>query len=167
MKPSSGAAIQYLQAREWNAGCGGRENQGQCRDCLGCSPAWLGGYHAPVIESCGHKPDCPLAAAIRDLGGSPLFKIREPTSDEKWATLSPQEQADWTDIGNRMREGLVKACADFIGKSQCSGCGKDREGDEPESIRDGWIIESNKATCPQCAMIEAATKPYSTDLFPS
>lgn len=39
-----------------------------CPACAGCSPV----YYEP--ESPGHYPNCPLAAAIKDVGGHPLYR---------------------------------------------------------------------------------------------
>lgn len=60
-------ALQYLLMIQWSSG------NGQCGDCWGVSPLWLGDFRYPVIDYCGHEPGCVLAAAIEDAGGDVLY----------------------------------------------------------------------------------------------
>jgi len=54
-------ALAYLKSIEWNMGCGGDKNEGQCNECDGLSPDWTDDGWSEVA---GHKRDCKLAAAI-------------------------------------------------------------------------------------------------------
>jgi hypothetical protein len=56
----------YLRQKEWSAG------NGQCPECWGVPPDWLGPGHPP--QSIGHEKDCPLGKAIESLGGAVIFK---------------------------------------------------------------------------------------------
>ena len=60
-------AREYLRKREWSMG------NGQCPECCGVSPDWLG--HPLHLDSStiGHKPACPLAASLASLGAHPLM----------------------------------------------------------------------------------------------
>lgn len=60
-------AVKFLRSIEWNSGCGGAYNQGQCGFCFGVSKEWLGEGH-PTVKDYGHKPECELAEALEDLG---------------------------------------------------------------------------------------------------
>ena len=66
--------LEWLQAKEWKAG------NGQCPECWGVHEGWLGHPLHLDASRIGHKKDCPLAAGIAELGGSPLY-IGEFKSD--------------------------------------------------------------------------------------
>ena len=58
--------LEYLEKREWSMG------NGQCPDCCGASPSFLGGvalggWHR--LEEIGHEPNCYLMDAIVAAGG--------------------------------------------------------------------------------------------------
>jgi len=52
---------------EWSMG------NGQCPECCGVHQGWLGHPCHPTQDTIGHEAECPLADAIRQLGGSPLM----------------------------------------------------------------------------------------------
>jgi len=54
--------INYLQNKEWSMG------NGQCPECCGVSPGWLGHPLHLTPETVGHKKNCPLAAALEESG---------------------------------------------------------------------------------------------------
>lgn len=56
-------AKRYLQKLEWSMG------NGQCPECCGVPKGW----RLTEPEDMGHKADCNLAAALRDLGDTPLM----------------------------------------------------------------------------------------------
>lgn len=60
-------ALEYLKSKEWSMG------NGQCPDCYGAHKGWHGHPAFLQAASIGHEPDCPLAAAITELGGEPLM----------------------------------------------------------------------------------------------
>lgn len=62
--------LQYLLGREWSMGCGSKTNTGQCDDCCGVHPSWVGHPLHPSESDCGHAAWCPLADAIESAGGT-------------------------------------------------------------------------------------------------
>ena len=63
-------ALKYLQKKEWSMG------NGQCPECFGMPKKWLGHPCCMDTDQIGHKPDCGIGLAIRELGGDTLF-LRE------------------------------------------------------------------------------------------
>jgi len=61
------SVLEYLKDKEWSMG------NGQCPDCCGAPPMWLGHPCHLTTNTIGHKQDCPLAAALLAAGGSPLM----------------------------------------------------------------------------------------------
>jgi hypothetical protein len=61
-------AREYLERREWSMG------NGQCPDCYGVPPDWLGHPLHLDASSIGHEPDCDLAAALKDDGATPVMR---------------------------------------------------------------------------------------------
>jgi hypothetical protein len=61
-------ALDYLKKEEWSMG------NGQCPKCCGVHAGWHGHPCYMTTEKIGHKPDCPLAGAIKSAGGSPLMQ---------------------------------------------------------------------------------------------
>lgn len=61
------AALSYLQRKEWSMG------NGQCPDCYGVSPKWLGHPLYMTADSIGHKQGCPLATVIASLSATPVM----------------------------------------------------------------------------------------------
>jgi hypothetical protein len=68
-------AIKYLKKKEWSMG------NGQCPECCGVPPDWLG--HPLYLDSSkiGHKPGCKLASALNSVGEHPVM-IGEFVSDK-------------------------------------------------------------------------------------
>ena len=60
-------ALEYLKNKEWSIG------NGQCPECFGVHEGWYGHPLHMEPETIGHKKDCKLAKAIKDLGGGPLY----------------------------------------------------------------------------------------------
>lgn len=58
-------ALDWIMEGEWKMG------NGQCPDCHGVSPKWVGDFRYKTIETVGHEIDCPRASAILELGGNP------------------------------------------------------------------------------------------------
>ena len=46
---------------------------GQCPECCGVPESWFPHPCHPTPETLGHELDCPLAAAIKEAGGNPLY----------------------------------------------------------------------------------------------
>ncbi len=64
-------ALAYLQREEWTMG------NGQCHECCGLKPAvFLGHPNAPTEDYLGHDKDCQHAAALADLGDTPLYRTK-------------------------------------------------------------------------------------------
>ena len=61
-------ATKYLKKREWSMG------NGQCPDCEGVPASWHGHPLHMKAGSIGHKKGCALAAALRELGETPLMQ---------------------------------------------------------------------------------------------
>jgi len=59
--------LDYLLKQEWSMGCG------QCPECCGKPESWFGNIHCLTADTIGHKKDCGLAEAIKELGGNPLM----------------------------------------------------------------------------------------------
>jgi len=59
--------IEYFFKREWSMG------NGQCPDCCGSPPDWIGHPCHPTAKTIGHEKDCPLAACLKELGDKPIF----------------------------------------------------------------------------------------------
>ena len=67
-------ALEFLLKKEWSMGCAGPNNdQGQCPECCGVAPCWLGHPLHLTAATVGHKKNCPLAAAIKAAGGKPVM----------------------------------------------------------------------------------------------
>ncbi|MDY6862956.1 MAG: hypothetical protein SV062_08205 [Thermodesulfobacteriota bacterium] len=60
-------ALKYLKKQEWSMG------NGQCPECYGVSPKWLG--HPLHLDSStiGHKPGCQMAESLSSLGATPVM----------------------------------------------------------------------------------------------
>jgi hypothetical protein len=76
-------AAKYLRNREWSMG------NGQCPECCGVPEGWYGHplYMAP--NSIGHKSECVLAAALRELGETPLMQ-GDFTSDVEYEEFTSE-----------------------------------------------------------------------------
>ena len=61
-------AVKCLRGLEWSSG------NGQCPECCGVSEAWHGHPLYLNASTIGHEKDCPLAAALQDVGETPLIK---------------------------------------------------------------------------------------------
>lgn len=61
------SAASYLRGTEWSMG------NGQCPECHGVPASWHGHPRFLTANTIGHKADCPLAAALRDVGETPLM----------------------------------------------------------------------------------------------
>ncbi len=61
------AAEIYLRRKEFSIG------NGQCPECCGVPPSWLGHPLHRTQDTIGHKKDCDLAQAITSVGGSVVF----------------------------------------------------------------------------------------------
>jgi len=70
-------ALAYLQKNEWSKG------NGQCPECSGVPASWHGHPLHKTSETIGHESECPLASAIKELGGAPLM-MGEYKSDKKY-----------------------------------------------------------------------------------
>lgn len=93
------SAKSYLRKREWSMG------NGQCPDCEGAHEGWYGHPCYQKKDSVGHKPDCPLAKALADIGESPLYlNSFEPTKEQE-ADMQKRygvHNTMWKDWINRM-----------------------------------------------------------------
>ena len=56
-----------LLRHEWSMG------NGQCPECNGVPQSWLGHPCHPTQATIGHKANCPMARAIKQLGAEPLM----------------------------------------------------------------------------------------------
>jgi len=56
-----------LRRVEWSMG------NGQCPECGGAPECWRGHPSYRSMDLIGHAPKCPMARAIRKLGGEPLM----------------------------------------------------------------------------------------------
>lgn len=66
--PDPGTNVsKYLKSKEWIAG------NGQCPECYGVSPRWHGHPLHLTSDTIGHKPNCELANALRELGQPVIF----------------------------------------------------------------------------------------------
>lgn len=71
------STLEYLKSKEWSMG------NGQCPECFGVHEGWYGHPLHMEPETIGHKKDCKLAKAIKDLGGDPLY-LGEYKSDKQF-----------------------------------------------------------------------------------
>lgn len=81
---------------------------GQCPECCGCQPAPDDAEMGWWTDEVGHKLDCPLAAAIKELGGDPEM-LRENTHPAR-------KRMD--DLGRQFIEHWNRAHPDAIIKFQ-------------------------------------------------
>ncbi len=65
--PSSQSSLEELRANEWSIG------SGQCPVCRGVNEAWYGRPLYTDPGKIGHSSWCQLAAAIKELGETPLY----------------------------------------------------------------------------------------------
>lgn len=61
-------AVDYLLKKEWSMG------NGQCPECCGVPASWLGHHGYMNAASIGHEKNCSMAAALTDLGQTPIIK---------------------------------------------------------------------------------------------
>ena len=73
-------ALEFLQDKEWSMG------NGQCPECCGVPESWHGHLLYPTSENIGHKADCILAAAIKDVDGTPVM-IGDYQSDVEYEAI--------------------------------------------------------------------------------
>lgn len=61
------SVIKFLKDKEWSLG------NGQCPECYGVPESWLG--HPLYLNSkgIGHKDNCTIAKAMKDVGLKPLY----------------------------------------------------------------------------------------------
>src|SRR5688572_12327455 len=74
-------SLAYLQEREWSMGTN------QCPECCGHHPSWLGHLSTREENNIGHKPDCRLGLALRDLGENVVFVgeyVNTEEEERKW-----------------------------------------------------------------------------------
>lgn len=76
----------YLRKREWSMG------NGQCPDCCGVPPDWLGHPLHETPETIGHKLGCQLAEALADAGERVVY-LGEYTPDPAWVTWDAMIEA--------------------------------------------------------------------------
>lgn len=57
-----------MKKLEWSMG------NGQCPECCGVPASWHGQPGHMTTDTIGHEAECPLAAALRDAGETPLMK---------------------------------------------------------------------------------------------
>jgi hypothetical protein len=46
---------------------------GQCPECYGVHPGWLGHPLFQTSGSIGHEAGCPIASSIKEIGGDPIM----------------------------------------------------------------------------------------------
>lgn len=88
-------ASEYLRSKEWSMG------NGQCPECYGVPPSWLGHPSYLDSSSIGHKPNCALAAALRETSTDPVVMMGGFHSDRVY-------ECYWTPSGflsTRLKEG--------------------------------------------------------------
>lgn len=60
-------ALEYLKGKEWSMG------NGQCPECCGVPESWHGHPCHLTAKNIGHRKNCGLAAALLELGDTPLM----------------------------------------------------------------------------------------------
>lgn len=62
------SVVKYLKKQEWSMG------NGQCPECCGVSPDWIGHPLHLDGNTIGHENGCQLAQSLASLGVEPLMK---------------------------------------------------------------------------------------------
>lgn len=70
LETGANAVIAYLKKIEWG-------QEGRCAECKGMNESWIGHRLCPEKEDAGHERGCEMAAALGDLGETPLMRVYE------------------------------------------------------------------------------------------
>lgn len=82
-------ALEYLLKKEWSMG------NGQCPECGGVPESWFPHPLHATPDTLGHERNCPLAAGITDIGGTPLYLGESKlTGEYRWGLVDLTPETD-------------------------------------------------------------------------